>query len=152
MKTAETHQPPPTTCGAKSLFTAETTSSSPVTTKRTAMTKVAMFSIRPCPWGCSESGSLPLILNPTKTTIDEAISEKVWTASAIAAILPMAMPIISFTVKRKRLPAILTTASSNPRSVRYPVFSSFAFLSRGIRAPARVSKKPRTANPSLQEK
>ena len=54
-----------------------------------AMMRVAMYSARPCPWGCSLSGCFLAILNPKMTTPEVEMSEKEWKPSAMRAMLLM---------------------------------------------------------------
>lgn len=54
-----------------------------------AMMRVAMYSARPCPWGCSLSGCFLAILNPKITTPEVETSERECTPSAIRAMLLM---------------------------------------------------------------
>ena len=77
-----------------------------------------MYSILPCPKGCSASAGLSESLNPTIVIIEEPASDKLLKASAIIAILEVISPTESFIRKRRRLESIPTIP---PRKIYLPL-------------------------------
>ena len=73
-----------------------------------------MYSILPCPNGCSLSGFMPANLNPIRVISDDPASDKLLNASAIIAIEPHRKPVRYFPAKRQRFKPIPTTLQSDP--------------------------------------
>ena len=74
----------------------------------------AIYSIRPCPKGCSTSGLRPAIRKPTSVTADEPASERLFKASAVMAIEPEISPAVSLIRKRRMFKQIPAAPASIP--------------------------------------
>lgn len=75
----------------------------PTSITRNETIKAAIYSILPCPKGCSASAGFPAIFTPIKLIIDEAASDKLLKASAVTARELRISPIVSFTENNKTL-------------------------------------------------
>ena len=76
--------------------------------------KPEIYSILPCPKGCSESGLCPEIRNPIKVIIEDPASDRLLNASAVMAIDPLKKPAIHFPRKRRIFKPIPTAPQRVP--------------------------------------
>ena len=86
----------------------------PTSITMNATIKADIYSILPCPNGCSASAGLSAILKPIIVTIEEAASDKLLNASAIIAILEATTPTVSLIANKIKLIIIPTTPPSTP--------------------------------------
>ena len=77
-----------------------------------------MYSILPCPKGCSGSGFCPEIRNPMSVIMEEPASERLLKASAVMAMELLRIPAIHFPRKRSRFRPIPTAPQSVPYAWR----------------------------------
>ena len=86
----------------------------PTSITRNETISAAMYSIRPCPNGCSLSAGLLAIFTPTKLMIDDAASERLFRASAMIAREFISSPITSFVPNNSTLHKIPTQLDKMP--------------------------------------
>ena len=89
-------------------------SSTPISTIRSATISPTTYSTRPCPKGCSSSASCPESLKPTRVTMDEPTSDRLFKASAIIEMEPVIKPAAILETKRIILRKIPTAPLSTP--------------------------------------
>lgn len=82
--------------GLRSLPMEDPISSNPMTRIATDTRRPEIYSILPCPNGCSGSGSCPESRKPINVMIDDPASERLLNASAIIAIEPLIVPASHF--------------------------------------------------------
>ena len=75
-------------------------SSKPIISTMKPTTSAATYSILPWPNGCSLSGFIPAILKPTRVTMFEPASERLFSASPVIAMLRLTVPIKNFAAAR----------------------------------------------------
>ena len=98
----------------------------PTSITRNETISAAIYSIRPCPNGCSLSAGLFAIFTPTKLMTEDAASERLLNASAIIARECIPTPISSLAANSNTLQQIPTILDKIPYLVRtsaLPVFS-----------------------------
>ena len=101
-------------CGCFIFPTASLKKVNPTCNTKNATTKAAIYSILPCPNGCSLSAGLLAILTPIKLMIDEPASDKLLNASAITEILCIIIPIVIFIKNNKTLQKMPTILARIP--------------------------------------
>ena len=89
-------------------------SSNPIKIINIETIKPAIYSILPCPKGCSASGFFPAILKPIMEIIEEPASERLLKASAVIATDFAINPAKSFPQKRKIFNTIPTAPHKIP--------------------------------------
>lgn len=85
-------------------------SSIPMSRMRKETIRPEMYSIRPCPKGCSSSGFFPASLNPSTDTKDDAASERLLKESANMATDFVTIAPISFETNSnmfRKMPKVL---------------------------------------------
>ncbi len=88
-----------------------------------------IYSIRPCPCGCSLSAGRFANFTPTIVTTEDAVSDRLLKASAMTAILPANHPTPNFTPNNKILARIpinpeIKMSRSRPSSLVSSCFSN----------------------------
>ena len=89
-------------------------SSTPISRISPDTTRPDMYSMRPCPKGCSGSGLRPARRNPSSVTSEEPASDKLLKASAVMAMDPLTDPAKNFTANSSRFSPIPTAPHSCP--------------------------------------
>ena len=100
--------------GVRILSMEERISSKPMIRIATETRSPEIYSMRPCPKGCSVSGFCPESLKPTRVITEEPASDKLLKASAVMVIEPLRIPASHFPIKRKMFKAIPTAPQSMP--------------------------------------
>ena len=99
-------------CGLNIFSTELLNSSTPITIMSIDTIKPDIYSILPCPYGCSESAGLDASLKPASVTIDEPASDKLLIASAIIDNDDVRNPAVSF-VRNSTILHIIPTIPAN---------------------------------------
>ena len=89
-------------------------SSTPITIIAAATIRPDMYSILPCPNGCSVSAGFPETLNPINVTIDEPASDRLLNASAATDTAPVIIPARNLSKNKIILHVIPTIPESMP--------------------------------------
>ena len=76
--------------------------------------KAEIYSILPCPKGCSSSTGLLASFVPAMVMIPEPASDRLFTASAVMDTAPVSVPIRNFTAHSRRLHAIPNVPLKTP--------------------------------------
>ena len=100
--------------GLRSLPMEDPISSNPMTRIATDTRRPEIYSILPCPNGCSGSGSCPESRKPINVMIDDPASERLLNASAIIAIEPLIVPASHFPKNSKIFSPIPTAPLNTP--------------------------------------
>jgi len=95
----------------------------PTSNTRKDTMSAEIYSIRPCPKGCSSSAGLLAIFTPTKLISDEPASDRLLKASAVTDTLCTISPTINFTMNKNTLHKMPTMLARTPYAVRTDTFS-----------------------------
>ena len=104
--------------GERSLPSDDQMSSNPMTSIATDTRSPEIYSILPCPNGCSGSGSCPESRKPINVMIEEPASDRLLNASAVIAIEPLTVPAIHLPKKSRIFSPIPTAPLKMPYACR----------------------------------
>ena len=103
-----------TAVGCSTLTTDSFSREKPMPSTVTLTTSPARYSYRAWPKGCSASGALDASLNPTRLTILDDASDKLFRASAMMAMEPNSVPTASLPRQSRTLHTMPTMLARLP--------------------------------------